>query len=123
MKEVTHPRARIEWLTENYDLTERNAEALILAELGFSHSGIASKLGVTQGTARKYLKNLENEIGEYVTQTFPKPVRYATFPGDTPKDEVRYSGGDVSEENADLEPNRGVALGEIDEAILRGETS
>jgi len=93
--EHTNPHTRVEWLTENYDLSQRNAEALILTELGFSASGIASKLGVTESTARKYLRTLESEIGEYVTQSLPKPVRYPTFPDDE-TDEPEYAGDKIS---------------------------
>jgi len=123
MEEVSTCRERIDFLTENYDLSERNAKALILAELGFSHSGIASKLGVTKSTARKYLRQLEDEIGEYVTQSLPKPVKYATFPDSTPKDEVRYAADKVepspefSERKRPL--NRGAELSEIDKEVLR----
>jgi predicted transcriptional regulator len=93
--EHSNPQERVEFLTENYDLSKRNAEALILTELGFSHSGIASKLGVTDSTARKYLRQLESEIGEYVTQSLPKPVRYPTYPGDTVEEQT-YTGDKVS---------------------------
>jgi predicted transcriptional regulator len=121
MKETTHPRERIAWLTENYDLSKKNAEALILAELGFSHSGIASKLGVTDSTARKYLRKLESEIGEYVTQTLPKPVRYPTFPSDNP-DEPKYAGDEInydpefSEREKPL--NKGASIQEIDDELI-----
>jgi hypothetical protein len=122
MEGVTSTSERVEWLTEQYDLSRKNAQALILAELGFSHSGIASSLDVANSTARKYLKNLEDEIGEYVTQSLPKPVRYPTFPGDAPKSEVEYSG-----EQVDLSPefserqrpiNRGIEASEIDPDLI-----
>jgi predicted transcriptional regulator len=122
MEEVSTCRERIDFLTANYDLSENNAKALILTELGFSHSGIASKLGVTDSTARKYLRQLEDEIGEYVTQTLPKPVRYPTFPDSTPKDEVRYS-GDVVELSPEFKEqerpvNKGMPLDEIPPELI-----
>ena len=121
MEEVSTCRERIDFLTENYDLSKRNAEALILTELGFSHSGIASKLGVTDSTAKKYLNQLESEIGEYVTQTLPKPVRYATFPGDDVS-EPEYTGDYVEYEpefsQRKLPLNKGVALEDIPKELI-----
>jgi len=122
MEEVSTCRERIDFLTTNYDLSENNAKALILTELGFSHSGIASKLDVTSGTAKKYLRKLESEIGEYVTQAIPKPVRYPTFPGDTPTSEVDYAGDfidyapEFSERKKPL--NKGIALEDIPAELI-----
>jgi len=120
--ETTHPKDRIDWLTENYDLSRRNAEALILAELGYSHSGIANKIGVTQSTAKKYLSKLESEIGEHVTETLPKSVKYPTFPDSTPKSDVEYSGNYINisdeQDNRDLSPNKGVELSEISPELM-----
>lgn len=122
MEEVSTCRERVDFLTTNYDLSENNAKALILTELGYSHSGIASKLGVTSGTAKKYLRTLEDEIGEYVTQTLPKPVRYPTFPGDTPTSEVEYAGDhiDYSPEFSEREKplNKGLPLSEIPAELI-----
>lgn len=96
--EATSTEERVEWLTENYDLSTNNAKALILSELGYSHSGISSKLDVNKSTARSYLRNLEEQIGQGVTEALPKQTRYPTYPGDTPKGEVEYSG------NSDMSP-------------------
>jgi hypothetical protein len=125
MEGVSTCRERVDFLTENYDLSERNAKALFLAELGFSHSGIASKLGVTDSTARKYLRNLESEIGEYVTQTLPKPVRYPTFPGDSVED-PEYA-GDFIDYDADFRDrerplNRGADIEEIPKELITVRT-
>lgn len=120
--EATNPTERVQWLTEQYDLSTKNAQALILSELGYSHSGIASALDVSKGTARKYLKNLERQIGEGVTQALPKDVRYPTFPGDTPKSEVRYSGDEVNLSPEFSERQRPLAKGapisEIDKSLI-----
>lgn len=125
MEEVSTCRERIDFLTANYDLSENNAKALILTELGFSHSGIASKLGVTDSTAKKYLNQLESEIGEYVTQTLPKPVRYATFPGDDVS-EPEYTGDYVEYEpefkEREKSLNRGVPISEIDPELITIKT-
>lgn len=122
MEGISTTQERIDFLTEKYSLSEKNAQALILAELGFSHSGIASKLDVTDSTARKYLRTLESEIGEYVTQSLPKPVRYPTFPGDTPKSEVEYA-GDYINYSPEFSPrerplNKGVPLSEIPKELI-----
>lgn len=121
MEEVSTTKERIDFLTENYDLSERNAKALILTELGFSHSGIASKLGVTDSTAKKYLNELENQIGEYVTQTLPKPVRYATFPDDNVS-EPEYTGDYIEYElqfkECEKPLNKGASLEEIPNALI-----
>jgi len=121
MEEVSTCRERIDFLTANYDLNERNAKALILTELGFSHSGIASKLDVTDSTARKYLRQLEDEIGEMVTQSLPKPVRYATYPGDDVS-EPKYAGDfiDYAPEfkEREIPLNRGGPISEIDPELI-----
>ena len=117
MEGVSTVQERVEWLTITYNLSENNAKALILAELGYSHSGIAKCLNVTENTAKKYLATLEKEIGKRVTETMPKSVRYPTFPGDTPKDKVRYSGDYVDippeQDKQDLPVNRGCDIEDI----------
>ena len=122
MGEVSTNAERIDFLTENYDLSRKNAAALLLAEMGYSHSGIATRLGVTAGTAKKYLATLDSEIGKRVTETVPKSIRYPTFPGDTPKSEVPYSGDvmDVSAEmdSRNLSPAKGIPLSEIDPSLM-----
>lgn len=119
--EATNPTERVRWLTQQYDLSTKNAKALILTELGFSSSGIASRLDVTESTARKYLANLEDEIGEYVTQSLPKPVRYPTYPGDTPKSEVEHTTDhiDLSPEFSERQrPLAGPSIDEIPKELI-----
>ncbi len=115
---VSTNQERVDFLTEQYDLNENAAKALILTEMGYSASGIASVLGVTTGTARKYLDRLEDEIGEYVTLSLPKPVRYPTFPGDDVTDEKPYSSDviDLGPEFSDREKplNKGPHISELD---------
>jgi hypothetical protein len=97
LEETTTKEERVEFLQENYELTRKNALALYLAEFGYSSSGIAKHLDVTQGTAKKYLKRLENRIGEGVTETLPKSRRHATFPDDTVYDDEPQIMSDVIE--------------------------
>jgi predicted transcriptional regulator len=82
MEGISTTKERVTFLQDEYDLSERNAQALILAELGYSASGISSELGVTEGTASKYISRLEERIGKGVTETLPKSHRYNTFPED-----------------------------------------
>lgn len=118
MEEVTSVSERVAWLSTTYDLSENNAKALILSECGYSHSGIANALGVTSGTAKKYLRRLEERIGSDVTESLPKSRRYPTFPGDTPKSEVEYTGDYVDYEpyfaKRELPLNRHKPLADLD---------
>jgi hypothetical protein len=112
---------RVAFLTENYDINENCAKALILSEMGFSSNGIAKVLQVTTSTSRKYLKQLENEIGENVTEALPKSVRYPTFPGDTVED-PEYAGDHIEYEpqfkDQELPVNKGKSLEEIDNDLI-----
>lgn len=114
--DVTNSTERIDWLQETYDLSRKNAAALLVAECGYSASGIASALDVTEQTARNYLETLESRIGKGVTESVPKSVRYPTYPGDTPKSDVDYSGDYVdipaSMEDREVSLNRGAPLHE-----------
>lgn len=38
-------------------------QAMRLAQDGYSHSGIAKEMDVTEGTARKYLRQIEDQRG------------------------------------------------------------
>jgi len=125
MEEVSTNQERVKFLTEHYDLSTNNAKALLLAEMGFSHSGIAKHLGVTSSTAKGYLRNLESEIGPEVTQTVPKPVNYATHPGDIIK-EPEYAGDFIDYEPEFKERqkplNRGKNIEDIDPELITIKT-
>lgn len=82
MEGISTTKERVTFLQDEYDLSKRNAQALILAELGYSASGISGELDVTEGTAKKYLSRLEKRVGQGVTETLPKGHRYNTFPDD-----------------------------------------
>lgn len=122
MEGVSSKEERVAFLTETYDLSRKNALALYLAEMGYSHSGIAQALNVTKGTAKKYLRRLENRVGEGVTESLPKSVRYPTYPGDVPKSEIRYSGNHVdipdSMEDREVSLNRGCKLADIPDELI-----
>lgn len=55
---------RIGYISERHGVSDGAAKALQLMELGFSHSGIASVLDVTEGTARKYMGEIDDAIGK-----------------------------------------------------------
>ncbi len=54
---------RTGYISERHGVSDNAAKALQLQELGFSHSGIASVLDVTEGTARGYLKEIDDALG------------------------------------------------------------
>lgn len=45
------------------ELRDVEQRAMRLAQQGYSHHGIAKKLDVTDGTAKKYLDTIEEERG------------------------------------------------------------
>lgn len=53
---------RTGYLSERYGISDNAARALQVAELGYSASGIAKVLGVTEGTASGYLDTIRDEI-------------------------------------------------------------
>jgi hypothetical protein len=65
-------RERFDYLTEEIDLYWRRALALTLAENGFSHSGVAKKLDVTDSTAKGYFDDLEEQFSQEALHTHPK---------------------------------------------------
>lgn len=69
---VDFDRERFDHLVDTLDVYHRRAGALILTEHGYSHSGIAQQLGVADTTAKNYLEDLEEKLGELVTQSKPK---------------------------------------------------
>jgi len=62
-QEVTLDEYRTGYVSERYDVSDNCARALQLAEIGCSASGISNVLGVTEGTARKYMDTLTEKIG------------------------------------------------------------
>jgi len=60
---MTLDEYRTGYVSERYDVSDNCARALQLAEIGCSASGISNVLGVTEGTARKYMDTLTEKIG------------------------------------------------------------
>ena len=120
--ETTTNEERVDFLTETYDISDNCAKALLLSEMGFSHSGIASKLGLASSTVQSYLNELEEKIGQGVTESVPKSVRYPTYPGDTPKSEVPYSADHIevrdSMEDRDVPVNKGCDFEDIPTELI-----
>lgn len=73
---IDFDRERFDHLVDEVGVFYRRAGALILTEHGYSHSGIAKQLDVTNSTAKGYLDDLDEELGELVTQSKPKPKKY-----------------------------------------------
>lgn len=67
---------RFNHLVDEVGVFYRRAGALVLTEHGYSHTGIAKQLEVTDSTAKGYLDDLDDELGELVTQSKPKPKKY-----------------------------------------------
>lgn len=73
---IDFDRKRFDHLVDEVGVFFRRAGALILTEQGYSHSGIATQLEVNDSTAKGYLDELDEELGELVTQSKPKPKKY-----------------------------------------------
>lgn len=65
----TFDKERTEYVSERWDVSANCARALQLFEIGYSTSGAASVLGVTEGTAKSYKRTLEETINPRVTET------------------------------------------------------
>lgn len=63
---------RYGYLINQKGLNWRTAAALILAEAGYSHSGIANFLDVADSTAKGYLSELSDDFGEDCIESHPK---------------------------------------------------
>lgn len=113
MVEIASNMERVEFVSDEYNVSTNCAKALLLTEMGITHSGIASLLSVNNSTAQGYLNELENKIGKGVTETVPKSRRYNTFPNDDRS---------VTVTDQDLENifpvNKGVELSEIDPEVM-----
>lgn len=73
---------RTSFLTRRYALSESQAEALALSELGYSSSGISEMMDTTRSTAKKYLREIEAEVGEdALALSPPAPEPEADLPG------------------------------------------
>lgn len=52
-------KKRATFVKKELGVRQRLAEAFALRELGYSHSGLATVLDVTEGTAKKYVRELD----------------------------------------------------------------
>lgn len=73
--DVEFNRTRFDYLVDDEGMYWRRAAALFLTEQGYSHSGMAKMLDVTDSTAKGYLEDIEEEYGELATQAKPKPEK------------------------------------------------
>lgn len=70
---------RARWLACAYDADEDVMLTLAYSELGFTSSGIASRVGVTEATVRQRLDDLAREYG-LVAVSSRRPEELAQFP-------------------------------------------
>lgn len=64
---TTFDKYRTGYISERHDLSDNCARALQLFELGYSASGAAKHLTVTEGTVRSYLDRIEESISLQAT--------------------------------------------------------
>lgn len=60
---------RAQYLAASTDLTRREAEAVAWSELGYSVSGIATKMGSTDGTIKGYFRRTVAQYGHGAVET------------------------------------------------------
>jgi len=112
---------RAEYIADTHDVPLNAGYALQLAEIGFSNSGIAKHIGVTEGTVNKYQSQLEDALGDKAWHPVAggKP-RLDVFPNDT--EEPEYAGDyvDYEPEFRDREKplNRGTSLQDIPDELI-----
>ena len=71
---------RAQFLERHHDLREPVALALAYRELGYSHSGIARKIGVTAATVGKYMEEIAEEFGPEAVETKRPDEREGELP-------------------------------------------
>ena len=62
-KEASSPSSRISQLGEEYGLSEREIEVLLLSVKGFSIQATAERLQLSPNTVKAHLKHIENKVG------------------------------------------------------------
>lgn len=81
---MEYDRSRLVHIASFDGLREIHGKALYLAEEGYSHSGIAKQLDVTDSTARKYLDELQEVFGENVIESKPQHFDWSeTWPDES----------------------------------------
>ena len=63
---------RAQYLTRVVDLPERVARALAYRELGYSHAGIAKRVGYGEGTVDAWMADVADRFGERALETRPQ---------------------------------------------------
>jgi hypothetical protein len=71
---VKYVERRASFLRREYGLDDNLARALGWRELGFSTSGVADMMDISEGTARKYLDEVREEVGEENVDRVARPV-------------------------------------------------
>lgn len=56
---------RADWIAANYDLREKHARTIAYSEAGgWTHAGLAKKLDVAESTAKSYMDDVREELGD-----------------------------------------------------------
>lgn len=58
-----HVTRRVAFLSRKYNLSESRARTLAVNEMGYSASGIAIQLDMTESTVKAHLRKIEDELG------------------------------------------------------------
>jgi hypothetical protein len=142
-EEITLDEYRTGYIAEKYSVSDNTARALQLFELGYTISGTAKRLPVTESTVRSYHKRLQDEIHPNVvltlTETSQKfdvwgdrdPARYSEYGYDEGVRDARESEGHVTQSEDEVEPelrdgsrprNKGTELVNIESDVLEKAT-
>lgn len=63
---------RAEYLESEYGIRANIAEGVAWRELGYSHSGIATKVDMTENTVSNWMEEIADEFGLPATETRPQ---------------------------------------------------
>lgn len=69
---VDFDKERYDYLNNKKDIYYMRIAALFLSEAGYSHSGIANELDVTESTSKGYLTDLKERFGKNAIESKPQ---------------------------------------------------
>jgi hypothetical protein len=101
---TTFDEYRTGYITERHDLSDNCARALQLFELGYSASGAAKHLPVTESTVRSYLDRIEDSISLRATFSLGGSGRDGSLDVWGDRDASDY--GDLSYEDGQADARR-----------------
>lgn len=80
---MDYDKSRVAHIASFDGLREVHGKALILAQEGYSHSGVAKELDVGDSTAKSYLSDLQEMFGDDVIMCKPKEPHEETWPDES----------------------------------------